>query len=434
MTQKTKTFQSPKGMNDILPEEQFYWQFILKKARALLEDYGFEKIETPIVESTGLFLRSVGDSTDIVEKEMYNFRTRGGDELSLRPEITASVVRAYIEHGMSVLPHPVKLWYFGPVFRHDNPQAGRYRQFHQLGVESFGDDNAATDAELVVTAHSFLQGLGLKNLIVQINSIGDQECRPQYIKALKNYYRTRAKKMCSKCNVRLKKNVLRLLDCEEAECKENSKDAPQIVDYLCQSCHAHFKSVLEFLDEIKVPYLLNSRLVRGLDYYTRTIFEIWPEEKQDGSGLNIALLGGGRYDRLVDVLGGHKTPAAGWASGIERIILALKDSKANIPDHRPQPKVFLAQLGDTGKRKSFLVFDELRRAGIPAKATFGRDSIKSQLRIANRLGVKYTLIIGQKEALEGSVILREMKTGIQESLPIDKVVDILKQRLKTGDE
>ncbi len=424
------TFQSIKGMHDILPADQPYWQFILKKAAALLNDYGFEKIDTPIVESTSLFVRSVGGSTDIVEKEMYNFKTKGGDDLSLRPENTASVARAYIEHGMSVISHPVQLWYFGPMFRHDNPQAGRFRQFYQLGVESFGDDNAATDALLIFIGYKVLEGVGLKNLVVKINTIGDSNCRPQYLRALKDYYRNRGKKVCNKCQKRLKTNILRLLDCEESDCKNLGKDAPQIVDYLDDECRAHFKNVLEFLDEVKVPYLLDSRLVRGLDYYTRTVFEIWTEEKEGAEVPKWALCGGGRYDKLVSLLSGPKTPATGWSMGMERIVLTLKKEGATAPESHAQPKVFIAQLGEVAKRKSLLLFEDFRKHGVAAKASFGRDSIKSQLRIAHRLGIKYTLIVGQKEALDGTVILREMDSGVQETIPQEKILEAVKQRLK----
>jgi histidyl-tRNA synthetase len=428
---KKQDIQSPKGMNDILPEEQPYWQFILKKGSAILNDYGFERIDTPILEHTSLFVRSIGEATDIVEKEMYNFKTRGGNELSLRPEGTASVARAYIEHGMSVMPHPVQLWYFGPFFRHDNPQAGRFRQFYQLGAESLGDDNAATDASMIFLGYKLLESLGLKNLVVRINSIGDQSCRPQYMKALKDYYRSRVKRVCNNCKRRVKANILRLLDCKEAGCQEIVKDAPQTVNYLDEECKAHFKGVLEFLDEIKLPYLLDPRLVRGLDYYTRTVFEIWPEEKMGGETPQFSLCGGGRYDKLINLLGGPKTPAVGWAMGIERMISTLKQYGVSVPDYRSQAKVFIAQLGELAKRKSLLLFEEFRKHGIAAKASFGRDSIKSQLRIANRLGIKHTLIMGQKEALDGSVILREMDSGIQETVPLSKVLEIVKERLKS---
>ena len=415
-----------------MPAEQPYWHFILKKSSTILNDYGFERIETPIVEQTSLFTRSVGETTDIVEKEMYNFKTKGGDELSLRPEGTAGVVRAYIEHGMSVMPHPIQLWYFGCFFRHDNPQAGRFRQFHQIGIESFGDDNAATDATAIFVAFKLLEGLGLKNLTVKINSIGDSNCRPQYIRALKDYYRNRGRRVCNKCKKRLKSNILRLLDCEEQNCKDIGKDVPQIVDSLDEDCKAHFKSVLEFLDEIKIPYLLEPRLVRGLDYYTRTVFEIWPDGKEgENKGLQLALCSGGRYDKLVQLLGGPKTPAIGWAMGVERVILLLKQLEISIPEQHGQPRIFIAQLGEVAKRKALLLFEEFRKHGITAKASFGRDSIKSQLRIANRLGIKYTLMVGQKEALDETVILREMDSGVQETVPQTKILEMVKQRLRS---
>jgi len=428
---KKQLIQSPRGMNDILPADQPYWQFVLKKAAAILSDYGFEKIDTPITEHTSLFVRSVGEATDIVEKEMYNFKTKGGDELSLRPENTAGIVRAYIEHGMSVMPHPIQLWYFGPMFRHDNPQAGRFRQFYQIGAESFGDENAATDAMLIFMAYKLLENLGLKNLVVRLNSIGDSNCRPQYMKALKDYYRNRGKKVCNKCKKRLKENILRALDCEEQNCKEIAKDVPQIVDYLDEECKAHFKNVLEFLDETKIPYSMESHLVRGLDYYTRTVFEIWQEEKpEENARPPWALCGGGRYDKLVNLLGGPKTPAAGWAMGVDRLIITLKEAGIPMPEYRPSPKVFIAQLGELAKRKGLVLFEEFRKHGIIARASFGRDSIKSQLRIANRLGIKYTLIIGQREALDDTIILREMDSGVQETVPQARILEMVKQRLK----
>ncbi|MEK7506562.1 MAG: histidine--tRNA ligase [Patescibacteria group bacterium] len=432
-----QTVQSVRGMHDILPADQPYWQNILKKAKTILEDYGFERIDTPIVEQSSLFIRSVGEATDIVEKEMYAFKTKGGDELALRPEATAGIARAYIEHGMHTWPHPVQLWTVGPFFRHDQPQAGRFRQFHQIDVETLGDENAATDAQLIFIGYRILESVGFKSLTVKVNSLGDTDCRPQYIKALKDYYRVRGKKLCAKCRGRLKTNILRVLDCAEQVCREVTKDAPQIVDYLDERCKAHFKTVLEFLDEVGIPYIMDPRLVRGLDYYTRTVFEIWPEEirQADGDpagqgGLQLALCSGGRYDKLIDLLGGPKTPASGWAMGIERIIMVLKENNTNPPAPRSQPKIFIAQLAEIAKRKGLLLFEEFRKAGISAKTSLGRDSIKSQLRIANRLGIKYTLIIGQKEALDGTVILREMDSGVQETIPAGKILEAVKQRLK----
>ncbi len=423
---KKPTLQSPKGMHDIIPADEPYWNFILKEASQILGYYAYDHIETPIVESTALFVRSVGKATDIVEKEMYNFKTKGGDELSLRPEGTAGAARAYIEHGMQVLSHPVQLWYYGPFFRHENPQAGRYRQLHQLGVESFGDDSPAIDAQIIFIASKIVEATGLKNMVVHINSIGDDNCRPQYIKVLKDYYRNHSKDLCAKCKERLKTNVLRVLDCTEKSCRDVSKEVPQTVDYLDEECKKHFKGVLEFLDDLGVTYVMDHRLVRGLDYYTRTVFEI-SEEKEDGSQLSI--LGGGRYDDLVETLGGPKTPAAGWGMGLERTIMLMKEQGIEVPSVHPAPKVFITQLGELGKRRSLLLFEELRKAGIPAKASFGRDSIKSQLRIANRWNIKYTLLIGQKEALDSTVIIREMDSGVQETVPFDRVIEIVKQRL-----
>lgn len=419
-------------MHDILPADQPYWQFVIKKAKGLLEDYGFEKIDTPILETKTLFVRSVGEHTDIVEKEIYTLKTKGGDELALRPEFTAGLARAYIEHGMHTWPHPIQFLSFGPVFRHDNPQAGRYRQFHQINAETFGDDNAATDAQMIFMAFKILEGLGLKNLVVKINSIGDSNCRSQYIKVLKDFYRTRGKKLCPHCRDRMKTNILRTLDCVDQNCREIIKDVPQIVDSLDPECKNHFKNVLEFLDEVKIPYFLDTCLVRGLDYYTRTVFEIWPEETEgeEKKASRLALCSGGRYDKLISALGGPKTSATGWGMGVERVILAMKEIGINPPAGRSQPKVFIAQLGEIAKRKSLVLFEEFRKAGVGAKTSLGRDSIKSQLRTANRLGIKYTIIIGQKESFDGTAILREMDSGIQETIPANKIVETLKQRIK----
>lgn len=427
---KGKQIQSVKGMHDILPEDQKYWRYIHKKTEQLLEYYGFERMSTPVLEQAELFVKSVGEESDIVSKEIYTLKTKGGDTLALRPEGTAAVVRAYLENGMNVRPHPVKVYLIEPMFRHDEPQAGRYRQFHQVDVETIGDGSEAVDAELIFLGYKLLESLGLENFNVQINSIGDQNCRPQYIKALKDYFKNRQKKLCANCKVRMKENVLRILDCKEEGCKEVAKESPQMVDFLDEACRLHFKHVLEFLDEAKVPYILNPYLVRGLDYYTRTVFEFVPDEN---AGSQSTLLAGGRYDRLIEQLGGAKTPAAGWAMGIERIILAMKEKDVHVPDAAPKPKVFLVQLGEAPKRKALPLFESFRKAGIEAKSSLGRDSIKSQLRIAHRLGVRFALIFGQKEALEGTIILREMDTGIQETIPLEKIVDEVKKRLKSHD-
>ncbi|MFH1769798.1 MAG: histidine--tRNA ligase [Parcubacteria group bacterium] len=453
---KKLQIQSVKGMHDILPHDQQYWEFIIKKAKGIFEDYSFRRIDTPILEQTDLFVRSVGEATDIVEKEMYNLRTKGGDRLSLRPEFTAGIVRAYIEHGMHTMPHPVQLWTHGPLFRHENPQAGRLRQHYQLNLEIFGDEMPAADAQAIFIQYKILESLGVKNLIVKLNSIGDADCRPQYIKALKDHYRGSAKRICAQCLKRIKSNPLRVLDCKKPDCQEHIKNAPQFLEYLDEDCKKHFKGVLEFLDELEVPYLLDHTLVRGLDYYTRTTFEIIVEkenekeekedEKKEGEEEEkkiktkkenekpksepLALGGGGRYDKLVEHMGGPKTPAIGWGMGIERIILALKIQKIEPASSKKPPKVFIAQLGELAKRKSLALFEEFRRSGVSAKSSFGRDSIKAQLRVSNRLNIPYTIIMGQKEALDGSVIIREMGTGVQETVPVEKVIEIIKQKTK----
>lgn len=428
---KPQQIQSVKGMHDILPEDQKYWRYVQKKAEALVEYYGFERIETPVLEETDLFVRTSGETSDVVSKEMYSLKTKGGDNLSLRPEGTAPVVRAYLEHGMNVRPHPVKLYYQESFFRHDEPQYGRYRQQHQFGLEVIGDGSEAVDAELIFLGYKLIESLGVKGYTVHINSIGDQNCRPGYIKALRDYFKNHSKKLCANCKVRMKESPLRILDCKEEDCKEVSKEAPQMVDFLDEQCRLHFKHVLEFLDEAKVPYILNPYLARGLDYYTRTVFEFVPDE---GTVPALTVLGGGRYDRLIEQLGGPKMPAAGWALGMERTILALKEQNIQVPDGTPKPKVFLVQLGEAPKRKALPLFESFRKAGIEAKSSLGRDSIKSQLRIAHRLGVRFALIFGQKEALEGTIILREMDTGVQETILLDKIVDEVKKRLKEKHE
>ncbi|HZZ99305.1 MAG TPA: histidine--tRNA ligase [Candidatus Paceibacterota bacterium] len=425
---KPKQIQSVKGMHDILPEDHKYWRHLQRKIESLVEFYGFELIETPAVESMDLFVRTSGETSDVVSKEMYAFKTKGGDSLALRPEGTAPIIRSYLENGMNVRPHPVKLYYIEPMFRHDEPQAGRYRQFYQLGLETIGDASEAVDAELIFLAYKLLESLGIKGYSVHINSIGDQNCRPAYLKALRDYFKNRSKKLCADCRVRLKDNVLRILDCKQESCREVIKESPQMVDFLDEQCRLHFKHVLEFLDEAKVPYILNPYMVRGLDYYTRTVFELVPDETTSSQA---TLIGGGRYDKLVELLGGLKTPAAGWAAGLERIIAVMKEQQVHVPDASAKPKVFLVQLGEAPKKKALPLFESFRKAGIEAKSSLGRDSIKSQLRIAHRLGVKFALIFGQKEALDGTIILREMDTGVQETILLDKIVEEVKKRLKS---
>ena len=420
-------FQTLQGMHDILFGDQRYLQKIYNVVEDIANFYHFEKIDTPILENTELFSRGIGLATDIVQKEMYNLKTKGGDYLTLRPEGTAPIARAYIEHGMQNLPQPVKLWYFGPFFRHERPQAGRYRQFHQFGFEILGEKNPIIDAQIILIFFQVLRELKFKNLILEINSIGDSQCRPYYKKLLVSYFRSREMSLCSDCKRRLRENPLRILDCKEEKCQPVISQAPQMIDHLCKECHDHFKEVLEFLDELEISYRLNSHLVRGLDYYTRTVFEI-SEESETGKNQG-ALVGGGRYDNLAKLLSRRDVPGCGGAAGIERIISLLKEKKIRLPS-LPQPEIFLAQIGDLAKKRSLKLFEEFRKARIQVAESFGRDSLKAQLGRANCLGVKITLILGQREALGETIIIRNMKTGSQETVKLERVVEIVRKYLK----
>lgn len=422
-------------MHDILPVEQKYWERIRRAVSEVSAFYGFERIDTPIVEASELFVRAVGQDTDIVTKELYSFKTKGGDDLTLRPEGTAGVVRAYLEHGMVNFPQPVKLHYLGPMFRHESPQRGRYRQLWQFGFEVIGDADPVIDVQIMQLLSVVAVEVGLKGVIFKVNSIGCAACRSQYRKALTQFYRPKIARLCKDCRHRLRANPLRLLDCKQEACGEIRNHAPHGVDHLCGPCHNHFRTVLEFLDELQLPYDLDPFLVRGLDYYTRTVFELFPEElevesKTDGEAKPavLALGGGGRYDDLVELLGGKPTPAVGAACGLERWVELLQSREVRVSE-RGRPRVFLAQLGELAKKKSLRLLEEFRRAGVPVAESLGRQSIKAQLRAAARLGVEFTLIMGQKETLDGTVIIREMNSGMQELVALEKLVGETKRRL-----
>ena len=423
---KKPKFQTLTGMHDVLPEDQGYFQKIYKIVENIANFCDFQKIDTPVIEETDLFLKGIGLSTDIAEKQMYTFRTRGGDSVSLRPEWTAPVVRSYIEHGMYNLPQPIKLWYFGPCYRYERPQAGRFRQFHQFGFEILGEKSSVRDGQIIQMSFNILKELHFKNLVVEVNSIGDSECRPAFKKLLINYFRSRKSSLCPDCQRRLKENPLRILDCKKEKCQKIKAGAPQFIDHLCDECHNHFKQVLEYLDELDLPYNLNPYLVRGLDYYTKTVFEI-AEKSKEGNAQG-SLMGGGRYDNLVKLLGGKDVPACGVAAGIERIInlMKVRDIK---PIKPAEPKIFLAQLGVLAKRKSLKLFEDLRKAKIKVAESFGKDSLKSQLRTAKGLGIKYVLIFGQKEAIEEAITIKDMDSGTQKTVKLQNIVKEMKSRL-----
>ncbi|OGD41846.1 histidine--tRNA ligase [Candidatus Azambacteria bacterium RIFCSPLOWO2_02_FULL_42_10] len=421
------SFQAPKGMNDALPGVQKYWEKFFKVGKELALFYGFETIETPILEHAELFKKGIGLNTDVVGHEMYTLKTKGGDFLALRPELTASVVRAYIENGFANQPQPIKFFHFGPVFRHESSQSGRYRQFHQADFDIIGEVDPVVDAQVIQSVYAVLSELGLKGLSVHINSIGDRSCWNKYRDELKSYYRNKLNHLCKNCKNRYKENPLRMLDCKDEGCAVLKASAPNSVDFLDKSCHDHFKLVLEFLDELNIPYVLDPYLVRGLDYYTRTVFEIMPE---DASGSQITLASGGRYDYLVAQLGGKPAPAVGGSIGIERAVNEMRRQDVKVNAVKPRTRIFLAQIGDLAKKKSLKLFEEFRKNNIGASESFGRDSIKAQLRVADRLGAELALLIGQKEALDNTVILREMQSGTQEIIPIAKIIDAVKKRLK----
>ena len=335
------SFQAPKGMNDALPGVQKYWEKFFKVGKELALFYGFETIETPILEHAELFKKGIGLNTDVVGHEMYTLKTKGGDFLALRPELTASVVRAYIENGFANQPQPIKFFHFGPVFRHESSQSGRYRQFHQADFDIIGEVDPVVDAQVIQSVYAVLSELGLKGLSVHINSIGDRSCWNKYRDELKSYYRNKLNHLCKNCKNRYKENPLRMLDCKDEGCAVLKASAPNSVDFLDKSCHDHFKLVLEFLDELNIPYVLDPYLVRGLDYYTRTVFEIMPE---DGSGSQITLASGGRYDYLVAQLGGKPAPAVGGSIGIERAVNEMRRQDVKVNAVKPRTRIFLAQI------------------------------------------------------------------------------------------
>ncbi len=423
-----KPIQSLKGFKDVLPSHQKYWQYFLAKALPLLNAHGFERIDLPVLEYSNLYYKGTGKNTDIVEKELYSFEDRSGDNVTLRPEFTPGVCRAYIEHGMLNKPQPVKLFTLGQVFRHDRPQAGRYRQFNQLNLEAIGSFSAILDAQLIVIAYRLLESLGLP-VIVHINSIGDPEDRQEYITKFKQYLTSSGhkKELCDDCKIRYTKNPLRILDCKEKRCQEIVADAPKIVDFLGEEAKKHFMQVLEYLDDLDIKYHLDVNLVRGLDYYNRTTFEIYlaEENTQESQG---ALLGGGRYDGLIELLGGRPTPAVGFAIGVERIINKLRELKIEIPNFN-QVDVFIAQLGDEARKECFKLHQKLLAEGIKIAEAFSKDGLKNQLEKANQLQAKVTLILGQKELLDHTIIIRDMQSGIQETVNYDKIVQLIKKRV-----
>ncbi len=426
---KGEELQSPKGMRDLIGEEFFSLQGFFEKAAEIALYYGFKPIETPILEKEGLFSRGVGEGTDIVSKEMFSLKTKGGDHLVLRPEGTAGVMRSYVEHGMFSLPQPLMFYYHGPFFRHENPQRGRYRQLHQFGLEILGTKKSIADATIINLTRIILEEVGITNLKFKINSLGDNDCRGAFRRELVSYYRKNLKNVCADCRERIKTNPIRLLDCKNPNCQEIKKGAPEAIAYLCAPCKAHFKEVLEYLDALGINYEIDNTLVRGLDYYTRTVFEVFIEKTDPDNEelLSLALGGGGRYDNLAKALNIKKdVPAVGMSLGVDRIIELASYAKL-FPRIVKKPKVFFIQLSFDAKLHSFEVIEALRLAKIPVQHSLSKDSLSAQLSLAEKLGVPFTIILGQKEALDGTVIVRNMDTRSQDTIKVGKLAEYLKK-------
>lgn len=412
--------QALRGTQDILPDQVYKWNYIESVIRDLCSRYDYKEIRTPIFEDTRLFLRGIGDTTDVVTKEMYSFEDRGGRSVTLRPENTASVVRAYLEHKLYGDQQTHKFFYIGSMFRYDRPQAGRYREFHQFGVEVLGAMSPAADAEVIALAYDLLKSLGLKDLSLHINSIGDSMCRPVYRDKLIEFFEKRKDHLCEDCRERLYKNPLRILDCKEEGCKKAAVGAPEITDYLCETCNEKFDAVKQYLSALEIPYTIDSRLVRGLDYYTNTAFEI----QYLPLGAQSAICGGGRYDGLVEEMGGPAIPGIGFAVGMERLLLAL-DMQNLIPFPEESPKVYIAALGQDAVAEGLKIQHALRTKNILAELDLQGKSLKGQMKQAGKLKSIYTVIIGSDELQKGIAIVKDMEKGNQETVSLGSVADFI---------
>lgn len=428
---KFKTPATLRGMKDLLPRDEKYWRLFFNTAQQFADAYGYGRLQPPVVEEAVLFTRSIGEGTDVVDKEMYLFQDNDGEALALRPEFTAGVARAYITNGMHSESQPVKVWAWGPVFRHDRPQAGRYRQFHQWSVETMGARDAVLDAELISMAYHSVTDLGLP-AVVHINSIGSKEDRERYIVELTGYLRSKRSYLSETSKARLTKNPLRILDSKEAQDQEVLEEAPQILDWISEDARKYFMSVLEYLDELEIPYVLRPTLVRGLDYYCDTVFELYEAEREDGS--QVALGGGGRYDGLMQELGGRETPAAGFGIGVERVITAMRrneqDNEYVYEDPRMKSSIYFAQLGVQARRKALGIIESLRKSGILVHHNLGKTSLKQQLEQAHKHEVTHAVILGQQEVQDGTIIIRDMESGNQEIVDQKKLEKELRRILK----
>jgi len=415
--------QAPKGTKDVLPSEAYKWHYIEDIMRTKAALYGYREIRTPVFEHTELFLRSVGDTTDVVQKEMYTFFDKGERSITLKPEGTAGAVRAFIENGLFNEPLPLKMFYFTPVFRYERPQAGRFREHHQFGIEAFGGSEATLDAEIILLGLDVIKTAGLKELNLEINSIGCPECRSKYNEALIDYFEAKKESLCELCNDRLTRNPMRILDCKTPSCKKITADAPIILDYICEECTAHFETLQQSLSAAGVQYNINPRIVRGLDYYTKTVFEIICTPKGQ---LPLTICGGGRYDKLVGQIGDRETCGAGFGMGLERLLMILEEQGVQIPE--PQLyKAYIVTGASTQEHIAGLKFAmQLREAGIAAECEHNKRSFKAQFKYADKLKVSYCVIIGDREMQTGKYTLKSMQDGSQEELTPEEIIIRLK--------
>jgi len=416
--------KAPRGTNDILPPLSLQWQYVEKIAQKILSYYNYEEIRTPIFEYTELFQRGIGEVTDIVEKEMYTFNDKGGRSITLRPEGTASVARSYLENKVYGQAQPTKYYYLGPMFRYERPQAGRFRQFHQLGVEAFGSNDPALDAEVIFLGLNILESLGLKELEVYINSIGCPECRGEYLKVLREFLSKKKQFICEDCRNRIDRNPLRVLDCKNETCSTVLSEAPRIIDYLCSNCAAHFKQVRDYLDLLKVDYTVDYRLVRGLDYYTNTAFEV----KFKGLGAQDTIFGGGRYNGLLEEIGNKSIPGVGFAIGLERLLLTLQEQNIELPVEN-SVDLYITSIGEQAKKAAFLYVHQLRKVGLKAELDYLDRSVKGQMKAADRMNATYTIIIGDDELDNGKATIRNMKSGEQLEVELTQLVEKMQKMI-----
>lgn len=412
---------APRGTKDILPDTVGDWNYVEGEIRELCRRFGYSEIRTPIFEHTELFQRGIGEGTDVVDKEMYTFTDRGERSITLRPENTASAVRAYLQNKLYAQSNLVKLFYIGSMFRYDRPQAGRMREFHQFGVEALGEANPAVDAEVILLAMNLLEGLGLKDLELSINSVGCPKCRSKYRTMLQDFFRDKLEDLCEDCRSRFERSPLRILDCKKDSDKPYMADAPKITDCLCEECADHFAKLKELLTSAGISFTHDPRLVRGLDYYTKTAFEI----KYPPLGAQSAVAGGGRYDGLIEEMGGNPTPAVGFATGLERLLLAL-ESQNLLPEKNRSVDAYVVALGETAQAEGFKLLNSLRQQGLSAAMDFAGRSMKAQMKQANKLGAKYSVILGEDEIAEGVVMLRSMKDSSQAKVPMNQVAEKIK--------